>query len=326
MFSKPSFLALTVGIGLSLALSACAGGDDSDPDFDGDAPEKTPMNGGNGFNGGLPTAVGPCIKGIALAAWNEQGRISGNFNPNMHKFRCAGYISTDPYVPASDGPVYANRPLDVVPPLPNVTENDVVESMVWAGVSANETVTYTNPGNGQVFPYQGRGFLSTAWEGQRISNSPGLSDFIALVVAKMNAFPTPVPLYVEGDHIVRDDPQGNYTVLESVIVASYGVNMLPTPWAAGEILFFKANLPARECRDPETYYKQRTCHDPVNGSCVPGLQVLSESDLPTWCVNGEGAPAQTLYDKGLTCMGHPAFRVWVKEGALKVDASSPCVN
>lgn len=322
MFSKRSFLALTVGFGLSL--SACAGEHDSDTDFDVDAPEKAPMNGGNGWNGGYPKAVGPCIKGIALAAWSEPGAVDGDLNPAIHKFRCAGYIDPGSYTTVGDGPDYIHRPLDVIPPLLNAAENDVVESMVWAGVTVDETVRYTDPNNvNTVVNYKGLGFLARPWEDQKLDTTDSLSDFIAVVVAKMNAFPTPVDVYVEGDHIVRNDSRGEYTVLESVIAVNYSVlNQMP----AGEILFFKGNLPTSECRDAAAYYDERTCHDQSLGSCVPGLDVLTEADLPTWCEDIDGNPAQHLTDKGLKCMGRPVFRVWVKEGALLADPTSPCVQ
>lgn len=330
MFSTRSFVAVTVSLGLSL--SACVSEPDIDSDIAGEAPEMQPMNGGQGYNGGLPTAVGPCMKGIALAAASVPG-IDPNdekqlrLNPLLSKFRCAGYTDAAPYTAAdlaADAPNdYVNRPLNVA--LPN-SENDVIESMVWAGVTRDVEIDYTDPlatqpPLNQAHPYFGRGFLATPWETTPIQTNAGLGDFVALMTAKMNAWSTPIPIYVESERIVAEDPQGEYNVLESVIASNYRV---VNGVVHGEILFFKAPLAEDECNNQAEYYDKRTCHN-ANAYCIPGLDVLTEADLPTYCTLKDGGTPQSLLDKGLECMGQPVFRVWVPSGALKSVPGSPCV-
>ncbi|MEZ4300573.1 MAG: hypothetical protein R3B70_36885 [Polyangiaceae bacterium] len=318
MFTSRLVLALTVGLGLSL--SACVTDQDSEFDVQSDTPTKKAMGNGGGLNGGLPVAVGPCLEGIALAAFSTPGLDgNGDLAPLLHDVRCTGYVDSSPYNHLTDGPDYLNRPLDFVPPAWPQTGNEIVESMVWAGFSDGAEVTVNT--SGSAYTYTGHGFLGVPWEEKELIDRDDLSDFISVVVAKLNAFPIPVPVLLNADYVVRNDPQGEYTVLESVIVSKYDVvNGIPF----GETLFFKADLPANECANPAQYFDERTCHDPATGSCVPHMDVLPAGDVSLYCKDKDGNPAHDLYEPGLNCMGRRVLRVWVKPGGLKSDPASPC--
>ncbi|MEZ4300572.1 MAG: hypothetical protein R3B70_36880 [Polyangiaceae bacterium] len=317
MFTSRLVLALTVGLGLSL--SACVGGQSSDFDVQMDAPSKKAMGNGGGLNGGLPAAVGPCIDGIALAAHSVVGDDgSGNLNSDIHGFRCAGYKDPGAYDYTTDGPDYLNRPLDFVPPPWPQTGNEIVETMVWAGVSEHTDIEYTNPAG--TFTYTGEGFLDTHWESTKIQQDDAVSDFISVVVAKLNAYPIPVPILLEGDSIIRDDPQGEYTVLESAIVAKVRRQGRSArqrdPVLQGQ---------PRRARVRRREHLLRRAHLPRPRQRVLRAQhgCLARGDVKYHCVNDQGAPAK-ITDSGVRCNGRPLLRVWVKPGALAADPASPC--
>lgn len=319
MFFKRLLLALSVGFGLSLC--ACTGEQDSD--FATDTPEKQPMDGNQGGNGGPPAIVGPCLRGIALGAWYAEGRDNGWLNTDMGNVTCAGNFVSGPYDAAADAPSYYNRPLDFQPL--GHAHNYVIHNMVWSGVAKGESVLVPEIDNGgsEVFAeYFGEGFIDHNWADTPITDLTTLSTFMAVNLAKLNPYPTSVPVFLDGRHIAGEEPQGSYTVLETIIVADCQLNGYGLPVCEHHI--WKQNLPAAECDDPTLYYNQRLLIDPITGQTgLAGTEVRSHNKIIEDCTDESGNPTNVDADVAY-CLGLPVVKVWVQPGALASVPGSAC--